>query len=213
MEGILQLIIAIIAIVFVVDHWDEMIFILGGMLGFVVVYGIYHLLKRIPEQPHEKTRVEGKHFVVDQPQHQSYDTNPITMGSSHDNTEKLPVKKVENDEIKYIDSLTGRQFELYIGKLLSKIGYSNVKVTQQSGDQGVDVTAEIDDKKVGFQCKNYAKSVGNRAVQELFAGQAFYGCDAAVLVTNSYFTQSAEELANKLNIELWDREKLKLKIA
>lgn len=213
MEGILQLIIAVIAIVFVVNHWDEIIFILGGMLVFVVVYGIYHLCKYISDRPHEELGTEGRHFEVDQPKHRSYDTNPIKMESSHDNTEDLPIKKVENDEIKYIDSLTGRQFELYIGKLLPKIGYSNVKVTQQSGDQGVDVTAEIDDKKVGFQCKNYSKSVGNRAVQELFAGQAFYGCDSAVLVTNSYFTQSAEELANKLSIELWDREKLKLKVA
>ena len=97
-----------------------------------------------------------------------------------------------------------RQFEL-----LRKLGYERVKVTQGSGDQGVDVIAVKNDKKYAIQCKRYSKKLGNKPVQEVNAGRTIYGCSIAVVVTNNYFTDGAKEAAQATGVELWDRDTLK----
>lgn len=62
--------------------------------------------------------------------------------------------------------------------------------------------------KYGIQCKCYTSDVGNKAVQEVFAGKAFYQCHLGIVLTNRYFTKSAIELADKNGIILWDRNRL-----
>lgn len=107
-----------------------------------------------------------------------------------------------------IDSMSGLEFEEYVASLLKKSGYSNVEVTKASGDQGVDILAEKDGLRYAIQCKNYFNKLGNAPVQEVYAGRAFYGCDVAVVVTNSTFTSSARELADAVGVLLWDRSTL-----
>lgn len=107
-----------------------------------------------------------------------------------------------------IDTMEGHDFEYWCANLLRKSGFSNVRVTQGSGDQGVDVLAERDGMKYAVQCKRYNQPVGNKAVQEVFAGKAMYGCNVAVVITNNYFTDSAKSLARKTNVQLWDRSKV-----
>lgn len=104
------------------------------------------------------------------------------------------------------DYMTGEDFEVYVATILSQIGFANVQLTKGSGDQGVDILAEKDGVKYAFQCKRYDKPVGNKAVQEVFAGKFFYHCHAAVVVTNNYFTQSAKDLAYENGVVLWDRD-------
>ena len=58
-------------------------------------------------------------------------------------------------------------------------------------------------KKYGIQCKYYTYPVGNKAVQEAYAGANFYDCDKVIVMTNTTFTRSAIELAEKLDVELW----------
>ena len=106
------------------------------------------------------------------------------------------------------DDMDGWEFEEYVGDLLVKDGYIHVEVTRGSGDQGVDVLAERDGVSYAIQCKHYQAKISNKAVQEAYAGAEFYGCDVPVVVTNSYFTPSAEELADEIGVELWDREEL-----
>ncbi|MGN8800385.1 restriction endonuclease [Candidatus Merdisoma sp. HCP28S3_D10] len=106
------------------------------------------------------------------------------------------------------DDMDGWEFEEYVGELLVKDGYIHVEVTRGSGDQGVDVLAERDGVSYAIQCKHYQAKISNKAVQEAYAGAEFYGCDVPVVVTNSYFTPSAEELADEIGVELWDREEL-----
>ena len=106
------------------------------------------------------------------------------------------------------DDMDGWEFEEYVGELLVKDGYIHVEVTRGSGDQGVDVLAERDGVSYAIQCKHYQAKISNKAVQEAYAGAEFYGCDVPVVVTNSYFTPSAEELADEIGVELWDRDEL-----
>lgn len=117
-------------------------------------------------------------------------------------------KSVSIDDV---DLMNGNEFEHFVCELYQKMGYS-AEVTKQSGDQGLDVIAEKNGKRIGIQAKCYSGTVGNSAVQEAVAGKSFYHCDKVVVVTNNYFTQSAKELAHSNDVILWDRDILKDKI-
>ena len=68
--------------------------------------------------------------------------------------------------------------------------------------------AEKDGVRFAIQCKHYSGTVGNKAVQEAYAGCKFYDCHVPVVMTNSHFTDSAKQLAEKNNVLLWDRDVL-----
>ena len=112
-----------------------------------------------------------------------------------------------NDEID-IDNMDGLSFEMFCADVLARNGFSDIEVTRGSGDQGIDIIAYKDDIKYGIQCKCYSSDIGNKAVQEVFAGKTFYGCHVGIVLTNQYFTKSARELAQRNGVILWDREKL-----
>ena len=59
-----------------------------------------------------------------------------------------------------------------------------------------------------IQAKNYSGVVGNSAVQQAISAKTFYGCDEAMVVTNSYFSKSAKELALSAGVRLVDRAEL-----
>lgn len=105
-----------------------------------------------------------------------------------------------------VDYMTGEDFEIFVAQILKNIGFVNIQLTKGTGDQGVDVIAERDGIKYAIQCKRYSHPVGNKAIQEVFAGKTFYHCHVGVVVTNNYFTQSAKELAKENGIVLWDKD-------
>ncbi len=111
-----------------------------------------------------------------------------------------------------VDMMDGNEFEHFVCKMYSKMGYK-AEVTKQTGDQGLDVIAEKGGKKFGIQAKCYSSVVGNSAIQEAVAGQKYYDCDKVIVVTNNSFTNSAIELAQVNNVILWDRNILKEKIS
>lgn len=116
----------------------------------------------------------------------------------------------ESVQNSYRSNLTGEEFEHAIANLLIKNGFQNVRVTQYQGDYGIDVLGDKDGIKYAFQCKysSYSK-IGNKAVQEAYAGKSYYNCDVGVVVTNKSFTDPAIQQANKIGIQLWDAYKIK----
>lgn len=92
--------------------------------------------------------------------------------------------------------------------LFTKMGYST-ELTKQTGDQGIDVLASKNSNRIGIQAKCYSNTVGNSAIQEVTAGKKFYSCDKVIVVTNNYFTSSAEQLAQANEVILWDRNMLR----
>lgn len=106
---------------------------------------------------------------------------------------------------KSYDYMDGHQFEAYCAKLLRRNGFHHVEVTRGSGDQGIDILAHKKRKKYGIQCKCYSYYLGNKSVQEAYAGMKFYECDVAAVLTNQYFTNSAIALAEKTEVLLWNR--------
>lgn len=108
-----------------------------------------------------------------------------------------------------MDSMDGNEFEQFCADLLRNNGFKYVYVTPSSGDHGIDVIAHKDGMKYAVQCKCYSGNVGNHAVQEAFSGRTLYNANIAVVMTNSYFTKQAISDAQKLNVQLWNRDKIK----
>lgn len=89
-----------------------------------------------------------------------------------------------------------------------KSGYHDVKITQASGDYGIDILAKKKHVFYGFQCKRYQKNIGVSAIQQAYGGISYYHLDRAIVITNSYFTEAAYQLAAVNDILLIDRQKL-----
>ncbi len=107
--------------------------------------------------------------------------------------------------IYYVDNMNGHVFEYFCADMLIKLGYTKVRVTKASGDNGVDIFAEHNGTTYAIQCKRYAQKVGNKAVQEAFSGACYYRCQQAIVITNNYFTDQAIVTARNLGVILWDR--------
>jgi restriction system protein len=120
---------------------------------------------------------------------------------------KKEKERLRNSRIEEIDSMDGIQFEYYLKELYLSRGYG-VEVTSASGDYGADLLLKKDGKKIVAQAKRYAKDVGIKAVQEVIGAKSYYQSDEAWVVSNSYFTKAARELAQKGNVLLVDRDGL-----
>ena len=107
-----------------------------------------------------------------------------------------------------VDRMEGHEFEYFCAELLERCGFEDVTVTRGSGDQGVDILAFKEDIKYAIQCKNYSSPLGNKSIQEVFAGKTFYHCHVGVVMTNSTFTKGARELADSVGVILWDKRRL-----
>ena len=106
---------------------------------------------------------------------------------------------------KNYDEMSGLEFERYCGYLLQKNAFTDIKITQASGDHGIDILAEKAGISYAFQCKCYSDNVGNDAIQQAHTGKCLYHMDIAVVITNRYFTQHAQDEAKQLGVKLWDR--------
>lgn len=106
-----------------------------------------------------------------------------------------------------VDGMDGFEFEAFLVNVFQTIGF-DVKETKKTADQGADLFVSRFGKTMVIQAKNYTGSVGNAAVQQAISAKAFYGCDEAMVVTNSYYTKSASELATTAGVRLIDRDAL-----
>lgn len=140
---------------------------------------------------------------------------------SHTITPKIPYRKRKQNPATYsdkinagsivlsdagIDYMSGSQFEEWCERFLISVGAKNVQRTVGSGDQGVDIIAELDGIKYAIQCKCYSKPIGNKPVQEVYAGIQYYHCLAGAVMTNQRFTSGGRSLATNTGVELWDRD-------
>ena len=94
-----------------------------------------------------------------------------------------------------VDNMPGHEFEYYVAKLLEHQGYST-RVTAGSGDMGVDIIAQMGSVSYAVQCKRHRGGVSREAVSDAIAGKSYYRCGEAMVVTNSYYTHGAVELAH-----------------
>jgi restriction system protein len=104
--------------------------------------------------------------------------------------------------------MSGAQFEGFVAEIMRGLGY-RATVLGGSGDQGVDVIATAGKERLAIQCKNYAKPVGNKPVQEVYAGARHHRCTAAWVVAPEGFTKGAVELARSVGVSLSDAQALR----
>ncbi|MCW2573541.1 MAG: hypothetical protein JWO88_3599 [Frankiales bacterium] len=109
----------------------------------------------------------------------------------------------------YTDEMSPIDFEHFCAGLLRAAGWL-VRLTPASGDQGVDIVASKDQAAVAIQCKKYAGSVGNAAVQQIAAGRIFVGADYGAVVTNAAYTPHAKALAATCGVHLLHYSELRM---
>jgi len=135
--------------------------------------------------------------------HDASQVNSINSSPTHYSIDVI--KNQNTYSVSSLDGMEGHTFEYFCADLLKKIGYSNVRVTPASGDQGVDILAEKNSIRYAIQCKNYSSKLGNTPIQEVNSGKIYYNCHVGVVMTNSTFTAGAKDLAAATNVLLWDR--------
>lgn len=110
--------------------------------------------------------------------------------------------------LKGVDAMDGLDFERYVVNLLRVNGFRNVSLTEKY-DLGVDIIAEKDGIRWGVQAKRYSGLVKASAVRQAVTGLRLYGCDQAIVITNSTYTEVARRLANANDCVLVDRTGLR----
>ena len=113
----------------------------------------------------------------------------------------------KNYKIDTVDKLNGYEFEDFLSELFKSFGF-DVEPTSYSGDYGADIIVKNAYEKMAIQAKNYSGKVGVEAIQQALSGKEYYKCDRAIVITNSYFTKQAIDLATVSKVELIDRNKL-----
>jgi len=110
--------------------------------------------------------------------------------------------------LKGVDIMDGLDFEQYVANLLRANGFRNVSLTEKY-DLGVDIIAEKDGVRWGIQVKRHSGLVKANAVRQVVTGLKLYGCDQAMVVTNSTYSAVARRLANANDCVLVDRRGLR----
>lgn len=167
--------------------------IVSTTLAFIFLRGIYESIRYLRNLIRQ-TKIKAK-IQLDEVKKRN-DAFPSAHVSA---AQKTPLS---------IDIMDGHQFEHFCADLLRQNGFTNVEVTQASGDYGIDVLAEKEGVTYAIQCKCYSDNVGNHAVQEAHSGAAYYGRMVPVVMTNRYFTRAAKETASQIHVLLWDRDKI-----
>jgi len=116
-------------------------------------------------------------------------------------------RKIATSGIAEIDLMKGKEFEKYIYLCCRKIGYLT-ELTPASQDYGADIILYKNSTKTVVQTKRWKSKVGVKGVQETIAAKQYYKAERGMVITNSFFTKNAINLAESTGIVLWDRYKL-----
>ena len=124
-------------------------------------------------------------------------------------TAKQPETNDEIEKLKDVEMLKAKlmtvdpyKFEMVISNLISHVGFSDVKVTKKSGDEGVDVNALLKNPvsvylRYSFQVKRWKHSVGRNEVANLRGSMDLN--NQGVIIATSHFTESAIHEARSEN--------------
>jgi restriction system protein len=91
-------------------------------------------------------------------------------------------------------AMSGDEFERYLAEIFHLLGYQ-VERLGGSGDQGVDLILTLGGTRTAVQAKCYSNALGNKPVQEVYAGRVIHGCHRWAVVTNNTFTTGGRQAA------------------
>ena len=118
----------------------------------------------------------------------------------------LKLRRYIKYKLSHVGTMTGLEFEKYVAKFLKKNGYMT-ELTEKY-DLGIDIVAVKDGIRYGVQVKRHKGVVGANAVRQVVTALNLYDCDRAMVITNSYFSNTAIRLANSNDCILFDRATL-----
>lgn len=124
-------------------------------------------------------------------------TNKIL--ETNDEIEKLKDIEMLKSKLMIVDPY---KFEVVVSNLISHVGFTDVRVTKKSGDEGVDVNAILKnqisiDLRYSFQVKRWKHSVGRNEVANLRGSMGLN--NQGVIIATSHFTESAIHEARSEN--------------
>ena len=112
-----------------------------------------------------------------------------------------------DDLLRELLNLPPDRFEHLSKRLLREAGFTQVEVTGQSGDEGIDGTGiyrpTLVSFPVFFQCKRYKGSVGASKVRDFRGAMAGRG-DQGILITTGTFSAEARSEASRAGAPLID---------
>lgn len=131
--------------------------------------------------------------------------------SAPDELEYLNQDEIQEKLVTLLRGTSDKGFEELCARLLRHIGFENVRVTGQRGDQGVDgeghlIINRFVRTKVMFQCKRYEGTVGPDKIRD-FRGAIQGRAERGIFLTTGSFTRGARHEAARENataIELVD---------
>lgn len=108
----------------------------------------------------------------------------------------------------YIVNLSPNEFEVFISNLLKGQGYT-IKRFAPGEDIGIDIIANKDNYSIAIQVKKYiSRKVNLSMVYHTYGATEYYNCNKSVIVSLSELTPKAMKVAKKLNVEIWDKNKI-----
>lgn len=108
-----------------------------------------------------------------------------------------------------IDALRPDQFELFVGEIFRRAGYTvEISAAAAQGDS-IDLTLRRDAETILVQCKHWKTSrVTEREVREFYGTMTGNGAPRGIFVTAGSFSRDAREFAEGKGIDLMDRAAL-----
>ena len=148
-------------------------------------------LENIPIQDATTLQASPTYFIP------SY-TN-LSLSLSTDPSESLLMQRIR--------MTTGKQFEEYIGKFFTYMGY-RVWYTKLNGDYGADLFIERDGVCIVVSCRQRKENTGVGVVQAVHSAKDVYEAPNALIICTSEFTQPAINLAILHHVECWNGAQL-----
>jgi restriction system protein len=106
-----------------------------------------------------------------------------------------------------VDVMDGFVFEKYVLELLKDQGFANARLTEKY-DLGVDAIADKDGERWGIQIKRNRNKTKAESVRAAVAALNHYQCTRAMVISNNFFTGSAQQIAESNRCVLIDRRQL-----
>jgi hypothetical protein len=119
------------------------------------------------------------------------------------------LSKLSRKELSEVDPY---EFVEIMKRLLTILGYKNVKIIDGPRDEGADLICTKGESKVIVQCKRWKKPVSSRVIREFIGAMNVKRADEGIFITTSSLTEDAEDCVKKvrgLKIEIFDNTKLK----
>ncbi len=131
-----------------------------------------------------------------------------TPGSQHPPV-KHDAPSTTPEILQQLRSIDWFQFEMLVGLLYRKQGYT---VTRRGGarpDGGIDLVVEKDGQRSAIQCKQWKTwNVGVKAVREFLGALTDAGIQKGIFITLCGYTGEAKQLAEKHGIEILNEDRL-----